>query len=155
MAMPSSSKPATTDTAPAGRYHVARYGNTRNFALYDKKDLLAVTVYRKGAEAVQRELEARDTVIAEQAARIEQLTAANHAPGATRFQDKVQQGQAEQLGFFSRAQKEQFTAQRRGSKQHLANLRRKDPLRGSETTEISVRLGNYSASHFEGSALSG
>jgi len=111
--MPSSSKP--TNTTPAGRYHVVRYGNTRNFALYDKKDLLAVTVYRKGAEAVQRELEARDTVIVEQAARIEQLTAANHAPGATRFQDKVQQGQAEQLGFFSREQKERFTAERRGS----------------------------------------
>jgi hypothetical protein len=32
-------------------------------------------------------------------------------------------------------------------------LRRKDSLRGVETAEISVRLGNYSASHFEGSAL--
>jgi hypothetical protein len=37
--------------------------------------------------------------------------------------------------------------------QHLDNLRRKDALRGAETTEISVRLGSYSASHFEGSAL--
>jgi nitronate monooxygenase len=37
-------------------------------------------------------------------------------------------------------------------KQHLDNLRRKDALRGAETAEISVRLGNYSASHFEGSA---
>jgi hypothetical protein len=37
-------------------------------------------------------------------------------------------------------------------KQHLDNLRRKDSLRGAETAEISVRLGNYSASHFEGSA---
>ena len=37
-------------------------------------------------------------------------------------------------------------------KQHLDNLRRKDSLRGAETTEISVRLRNYSASHFEGSA---
>jgi hypothetical protein len=36
--------------------------------------------------------------------------------------------------------------------QHLDNLRRKDALRGAETTEISVRLGSYSASHFEGSA---
>ena len=39
-------------------------------------------------------------------------------------------------------------------KQHLDNLRRKDSLRGAETTEVSVRLGSYSASHFEGSALS-
>ena len=31
-------------------------------------------------------------------------------------------------------------------------MRRKDSLRGAETAKISVRLGNYSASHFEGSA---
>src|SRR5262249_35424916 len=37
-------------------------------------------------------------------------------------------------------------------KQYLDHLRRKDSLRGAETTEISVRLGNYSASHFEGAA---
>ena len=36
--------------------------------------------------------------------------------------------------------------------QHLDNLRRKDSLRGAETTEISAHPGNYSASHFEGSA---
>jgi type I restriction enzyme M protein len=32
-------------------------------------------------------------------------------------------------------------------------LRRKDSLRGAATIEISDRLGNYSASHFEGSAF--
>src|SRR5919198_3834317 len=48
----------------------------RNFALYEDNTLLAVTVYKRGAEAVQRALEARDTVIAEQAARIERLMAA-------------------------------------------------------------------------------
>jgi hypothetical protein len=37
--------------------------------------------------------------------------------------------------------------------QDLDNLRRKDALRGAETAEISVRLGNYSASRFEGSAM--
>jgi hypothetical protein len=42
--------------------------------------------------------------------------------------------------------------QDRDKEQHLDNLRRKDSLRGAETAEISVRLGNYSASHFEGSA---
>src|SRR6266702_2079061 len=40
----------------------------------------------------------------------------------------------------------------RCNKQHLDSLRRKDSLRGTETTEISVRLENYCASHFEGSA---
>ena len=39
--------------------------------------------------------------------------------------------------------------------QHLNNLRQKDPLGGAETTEISVRLRNHSASHFEGSAYTG
>jgi hypothetical protein len=39
-------------------------------------------------------------------------------------------------------------------KQHLDNLRRKDSLTGAATTEISVRLANDSASHFEGSAPS-
>src|SRR5688500_1290126 len=41
-----------------------------------------------------------------------------------------------------------------GRKQRLDNLRRKDSLGGAETTEILVRLGIYSASHFEGSARS-
>ena len=40
------------------------------------------------------------------------------------------------------------------SSQHLDNLRRKNSLRGAETREISARLGNYSASHFGGSACS-
>ena len=39
-------------------------------------------------------------------------------------------------------------------KQHLDSLRWKDSLRGAATTVLSVRLGNYSASHFEGSAQS-
>ena len=39
------------------------------------------------------------------------------------------------------------------SQQHLDNLRRKDSLRGTEIADLSVRLGNYSASHFEGSAV--
>ena len=45
-----------------------------------------------------------------------------------------------------------MTKQAAPLKQHLDNLRRKDSLRGAATTEISVRLRNYSASHFEGSA---
>jgi len=38
-------------------------------------------------------------------------------------------------------------------KQHLDSVRQKDALRGVESTEISVRLGNYFASYFEGSAF--
>jgi hypothetical protein len=98
--MPPSSKPAAPETTPAGRYHVAHYGKGRNFALYEHNNLLAVTVYKRGAEAIQRALEARDTVIAEQAARVEQLMAAA-TPAPTRFRERVRLGQAEQLGFFS------------------------------------------------------
>ena len=119
--MPSPTAPS--DTTPPGRYHVAHYGKSRNFALYEGKNLLAVTLYKKGAETVQHALEARDTVIAEQAARIEQLIAAvtppepeRAAPTPTRFRDRVRNGQAEQLGFFSGEQKEAFTAERRGSR---------------------------------------
>jgi hypothetical protein len=117
------SSPATpADATPPGRYHVAHYGKSRNFALYEGKNLLAVTLYKKGAETVQHALEARDTVIAEQAARIEQLMAAATPPGPehttpapTRFRDRVRYGQEQQLGFFSREQKEHFTAERQGS----------------------------------------
>src|SRR2546428_433630 len=110
-AMPPSSKPAATDTTPAGRYHVAHYGKSRNFALYENNNLLAVTMYRKGAEAVQRALEARDTVIADQAAR--PPGPEQSIPAPTRYRERY--GQEEQLGFFSREQKERFTAERRGS----------------------------------------
>ena len=44
---------------------------------------------------------------------------------------------------------------KKDEQQHLDNLRRKDSLRGAATTEISVRLRNYSASHFESSAERG
>jgi hypothetical protein len=120
MAMSSPATPA--DATPPGRYHVAHYGKSRNFALYEHNNLLAVTMYKRGAEAVQRALEARDTVIAEQAARIEQLKAAatppgpeHSAPAPTRFRERVRPGQEQQLGFFSSEQKEHFTAERRGS----------------------------------------
>jgi hypothetical protein len=117
--MPSSATPA--NSTPPGRYQVEHYGKSRNFALYEGKNLLAVTLYKKGAETVQHALEARDTLIAEQAARIEQLMAAatppgqQAAPAPTRFRDRVWPEVHRQLGFFSREQKERFTAERRGS----------------------------------------
>jgi hypothetical protein len=37
-------------------------------------------------------------------------------------------------------------------KQHLDDMRRTESLRGAETTEVSVPLGNNAASHCEGSA---
>jgi hypothetical protein len=101
--------------------HFSRVGAAQ-CRLYEGQNLLAVTLYKKGAETVQHALEARDTVIAEQAARIEQLIAAvkppepeRTAPAPMRFRERVRPGQEQQLGFFSREQKEQFTAARRGS----------------------------------------
>ncbi len=85
--------------------------------LHENNRLLAVTLYKKGAETIQHELEARDTVIAEQVARIDQLMAASMPPGPapTRFRDRVWPEANGQFGFFSREQKEHFTAERRGS----------------------------------------
>jgi hypothetical protein len=51
------STPATLAEAK-GSFHISRYHSSRNFALYDGEDLVAVTVYRKGAEAVRERLEA-------------------------------------------------------------------------------------------------
>ena len=41
-------------------YHIEHYGN-RFFAVYDRDDLIAVTVYRKGAQRIICELQKRDT----------------------------------------------------------------------------------------------
>jgi hypothetical protein len=111
------SSPATpADATPPGRSHVAHYGKSRNFALYEGKNLLAVTLYKKGAETVQHALEARDTVIAEQATRIEQLMAAATPPGPehaasapTRFRDQVWPEVNGQLGFFSTDSSREFS----------------------------------------------
>lgn len=39
-----------------GQFHIANYGS-RFFAVYDKDQLVAVTVYRKGAREVVRRLQ--------------------------------------------------------------------------------------------------
>src|SRR5215510_7120756 len=55
----------------SSHYRVARYPYSRFYALYDGEELLAVTVYKKGAEAVRDRLQAQE-------ARIAQLTQALH-----------------------------------------------------------------------------
>ena len=55
-------------------YRVARYPYSRFYALYDGDELLAVTVYKKGAEAVRDRLQAQE-------ARIAQLTQALYSQG--------------------------------------------------------------------------
>jgi len=47
---------------------IERYGNSRFWALYDGQDLVAVTVYKRGAQEVQRRLAAQPRATAEAAA---------------------------------------------------------------------------------------
>ena len=49
----------------SSHYRVARYPSSRFYALYDGDQLLAVTVYKKGAEAVRDRLQAQEARIAE------------------------------------------------------------------------------------------
>ena len=58
----------------SSHYRVARYPYSRFYALYDGDQLLAVTVYKKGAEAVRERLQAQE-------ARIAALTQALHSQG--------------------------------------------------------------------------
>ena len=47
----------------SSHYRVARYPYSRFYALYDGDELLAVTVYKKGAEGVRDRLEAQEAII--------------------------------------------------------------------------------------------
>jgi hypothetical protein len=64
--------------APTNRdkLSVSRYHSSRNFALYDGEDFVAMTVYRKGAEAIRERLEADAQVIAN----LQRQIAAEHMP---------------------------------------------------------------------------
>jgi hypothetical protein len=55
--------PSTPATPGEARFHISRYHNSRNFALYDGPDLMAVTVYRKGAQAILERLQADASAI--------------------------------------------------------------------------------------------
>lgn len=66
--------PKASQSASETGFHIERYHNSRNFALYDGPDLLAVTVYRKGAQAILERLEADARTIADLAAQVQALT---------------------------------------------------------------------------------
>ena len=70
-----SAQEVVTPYDPASsHYRVARYPYSRFYALYDGDELLAVTVYKKGAEAIRDRLQAQEASIA-------QLTQALHSQG--------------------------------------------------------------------------
>ena len=50
--------------APDSRFRVEKYRKSRHFAVYDGEELLAVTVYKKGAEAIRQRLEEYETLLA-------------------------------------------------------------------------------------------
>jgi hypothetical protein len=82
-AMPKRQKsaPEASPSTPAaraeegGRFHISRYHTTRNFALYEGNGLVAVTVYKKGAEAVQERLESDAQTIEDLQRQVAELTA--------------------------------------------------------------------------------
>ena len=49
---------------PTSRYRVEHYGKSRNFAAYEGQTIIAVTLYRKGAEEITARLEDKDRRIA-------------------------------------------------------------------------------------------
>ena len=55
---------------------IERYGNSRFWALYDGQDLVAVTVYKRGAQEVQRRLAAQPPAATEAAAQAAAVEAA-------------------------------------------------------------------------------
>ena len=63
---PESVQEAAAPYDPASsHYRVTRYPYSRFYALYDGDELLAVTVYKKGAEAVRDRLQAQEARIAD------------------------------------------------------------------------------------------
>lgn len=84
---------------PTERYRIEHNGN-RNWALFCEGEILAVTVYQKGAQAVRGLLEAKDAHIAVQQARIEELTAVRCSPS---FQERIRPGAHKQSGAFTGA----------------------------------------------------
>jgi hypothetical protein len=74
-ALPSS---PTTPAEEGGRFHIARYHASRHFALYDAHGLVTVTVYKKGAKAVQERLEADARTIKDLQRQVADLAACFH-----------------------------------------------------------------------------
>ena len=57
-------QPERTQPQPEGRYRIAHYGKSRNFAAYEGPTIIAVTLYRKGAAEITARLEEKDRRIA-------------------------------------------------------------------------------------------
>jgi hypothetical protein len=96
---PESNQEAAAPYDPASsRYRIARYPDSRFYALYDGDQLLAVTVYKKGAEAVRDRLQAQEASIAHlMQAQSSQGEVSPAMPGAVaRLQKERESGKARQ-----------------------------------------------------------
>ena len=83
---------------------IERYKNTRHWALYDGSELVAVTVYRRGACEVQRRLAAQPRAVAEAAAEEAAQAAAARQAQALAAQARALARQARALAQAARAQ---------------------------------------------------
>ena len=72
---------------------IARYKNTRHWALYDGSELVVVTVYRRGAQELLRRLAAQPRATAEAAA-----AAAAQAAAVRQAQAAAQAARAQPAG---------------------------------------------------------
>ena len=74
---------------------IKRYKHTRHWALYDGAELVVVTVYRRGARAVQRRLAAQPPAATEAAAQAAAVEAAAQQAQALAAQARTLARQAQ------------------------------------------------------------
>lgn len=65
---------------PESRYRIEHYGKSRYFAVYEGQTLVALTVYRKGAEEITARLDAQERTIAALQSQLAALAQAPPAP---------------------------------------------------------------------------
>ncbi len=82
---------------------IVRYGKSRFWALYDGQDLVAVTVYKRGAQEVRRRLEAQPPAQAAAAAQAAAVEAAAQQVQALAAQARALVRQARALAQAARA----------------------------------------------------
>jgi hypothetical protein len=83
---------------------IARYKNTRHWALYDGSELVVVTVYRRGAQEVQRRLAAQPPAAPAAAAQAAAVDAAARQAQARAAHARARQAQAAAQAARARAQ---------------------------------------------------
>jgi hypothetical protein len=82
---------------PASRYRIERYSG-RSWAAYEDKELIAVTLYKRGAQAIVDRLESLEHQLAELRQRLaDQVTPPEPQPAPPRFQERIRPVEQRQL----------------------------------------------------------